>query len=107
MEACQLAVSSREFAEWQAFDRYEPIGSRTVPELLALLAAMQANQWKGKGDRMLLPQDILPDPMAPARLSPAEEGQRTRSLAADYRKLRAERLARDKMDPNDTSEQVH
>lgn len=105
MEQCQRAVSSREFTDWMVFDRFEPIGSRTVPELLALLTALTANQWKQKGDRLLLPQDILPDPLAPRRLTPAEEGQRTRQVAADYRRLRAERLA--KMEHDSSSEQVH
>lgn len=104
MAACQAAVSSREFIEWVAFDSFEPIGTRTTPELLAVLVSMQANLYKKKGDRPVLPQDVLPDPMAPQRLSQAEEAQRTRAVAGDYRRLRAERLA--KMNAND-QEQVH
>lgn len=97
-------MSSREFLEWVAFDGFEPIGSRTTPELLALLISVQANQWKSKGDRPVLPQDILPDPLAPARLDPRQEAQRVGAIAADYRRLRAERLA--KM-AESSEEQVH
>ena len=101
MAACQAAVSSREFTEWRAFDQYEPIGTRTTPELLAGLISITVNQWRSKGERLLLPQDILPDPLAPRRLTPAEEAQRTRQAATDYRRLRAERLAKQQ------DEQVH
>lgn len=102
--ACQAAVSSREFSEWVAFDGFEPIGSRTTPELLALLVSVIANQWKSKSDRLVLPQDILHDPLAPVRLDPAQEGARVRTIASDYRRLRAERLA--KM-AESSEEQVH
>lgn len=87
-----------------AFDRFEPIGSRTTPELLAVLISVMANQWKGKSDRLVLPQDILHDPLAPVRLDPAQEGARVRAVASDYRRLRAERLA--KM-AESSEEQVH
>ena len=102
-------MSSKEFAEWVAFDAYESLSTRTTPELLAVLIAIQANQWKAKGERLLLPQDILPDPAAPRRLSPGEEARRTGQVMADYRRLRAERLAKAeqaaKMDPS--AAQVH
>lgn len=94
VEECQRHVSSREFIEWVAFDAFEPIGSRTTPDLLALLATIQLNLNRRKGTRPLIPQDILADPLAAPRLSEREEARRTTSIAADYRRLRAERLAR-------------
>jgi hypothetical protein len=87
-------VSSREFVEWIAFDRYEPIGTRTTPDLLALLIAATVNPWRKKGARALLPQDVFPDPLAPRRLTPPEEARRTAQIGADYRRLRKERLAK-------------
>jgi len=87
-------VSSREFVEWMAFDRYEPIGTRTTPDLLALIYTATVNPWLKKGSRALLPQDVFPDPLAPRRLSPQEEAQRVAGVMADYRRLRKERLAR-------------
>lgn len=93
VEECQRHVSSREFVEWVAFDAFEPIGSRTVPDLLALLIALTGNIWRDKGKRALIPEDIFPDPLAPPRLSPQEEAKRIGSIAGDYRRLRAERLA--------------
>ena len=77
-----------------AFDAFEPIGSRTTPDLLAFLITLYANTHRKPGSRPWLPQDVLHDPLAPRRLTEAEEGQRTRQLAADYRRLRAERLAK-------------
>jgi hypothetical protein len=80
--------------EWVAFDEFEPIGTRTTPDLLALLIALTANLYRKKGDRPMLPRDILPDPLLPPRLTREEEARRTAEVAADYRRLRAERLAK-------------
>ena len=77
-----------------AFDAFEPIGTRVVPDLLALLTSLFYNVNRKPKARPWLPQDVLADPMAPRRLSPEEEGQRVRSVMGDYRRLRAERLAR-------------
>lgn len=87
-------MSSREFVEWMAFDRYEPISTRTTPDLLALIYTATVNPWLKKGARALLPQDVFPDPLAPRRLTPQEEAQRVGQVMADYRRLRAERLAK-------------
>lgn len=94
MVACQQAVSSREFAEWVAFDSIEPIGTRTTPDLLALLISLLANVYRREGARAVLPQDILADPLQARRLSEAEEQQRISAMAGDYRRLRAERLSK-------------
>lgn len=86
------------------FDEFEPIGTRTTPDLLALLIAQYANVHRREGARALLPQDILADPLLPERLTPQQEAHRANSIAADYRRLRAERLAnmeRDNPKPNE------
>jgi hypothetical protein len=80
--------------EWVAFDAFEPIGTRTTPDLLALLISLTANLYREKGKRAWLPQDILANPLLPDRLTEEEEARRTASVAADYRRLRAERLAK-------------
>ncbi len=80
--------------EWVAFDAFEPIGTRTTPDLLALLIALTLNLYRKKGDRPVLPRDILDDPLLPRRLTPAEEAQRTAHIAAEYRRGWAERRAK-------------
>lgn len=72
----------------------EPIGPRTVPDLIATLIALTANLYREKGKRAWLPQDVFPNPLAPRRLSVAEEQARIGQIGADYRRLRAERLAK-------------
>jgi len=75
------------------FDQFEPIGTRTTPDLLSLLISQYMNVHRKQGSRVWLPQDILGDPSLPPRLSAQEEAHRTGAIAADYRRLRAERLA--------------
>lgn len=43
MKAAQRAISSREFAEWWAFDRISPIGGRRSDLHAALIASTIAN----------------------------------------------------------------
>lgn len=52
-------MSAAEFAEWQAFDRLEPIGSRREDMRMAVLAALIANQWRGKETEPVTPYDML------------------------------------------------
>jgi len=87
------------------FDEFEPIGTRTVPDLLALLISQYANVHRREGSRAWLPQDILRDPLEPERLSPSAEAHRTNSIAADYRRLRAERLANMEKDKAEANEE--
>ena len=77
-----------------AFDKFEPIGTRTVPDLLAFLSVLYLNRHRKEGLRAFMPQDILDDPLLPRRNEPDVEARRTAAVAADYRRLRAERLAR-------------
>ncbi len=42
----QQRISSREFAEWMAFDRVEPIGGRRGDYQTAMLAALLANIYR-------------------------------------------------------------
>jgi hypothetical protein len=78
-----------------------------IPDLLALLIAQQANLWRKESSRAVLAQDIFPDPLAPERLSKAEEQKRIGQVGGDYRRLRAERLARLAEAEAAGAEQVH
>jgi hypothetical protein len=80
--------------DWVAYDSLEPIGPRVVPDLLAVLTSIVYNANRKPKSRAWLPQDIFPAPMQPPRLSPQEEARRVGAIAADYRRLRKERLAR-------------
>ena len=48
MAACQRAISSREFAEWIAYDRLSPIGPERIDIMLASFMALFANANKAK-----------------------------------------------------------
>lgn len=76
------------------FDEFEPIGTRTVPDLLALLLALTANIHRKAGTRAHSSLDFLANPLSPRRLSAPEEKARGMAVMGDYRRLRAERLAR-------------
>lgn len=52
-------MSAREFAEWMAFDSLEPIGQRREDLRMAVLAALIANQWRGKDTEPYKPADML------------------------------------------------
>ena len=42
----QARISSREFAEWMAYDRYHPIGPERLDLLAAMLAVTMVNLWR-------------------------------------------------------------
>ncbi len=77
------------------FDSFEPIGTRVVPDILALLTALFYNVNRKHGARPWMARDILDDPLEPRRLSAAEEADRVAHVHFDYKRLRAERLARE------------
>lgn len=77
-----------------AFDDFEPVGTRTLADLLALLTTSYLNVHRKPGSRPLLPQDLLDNPLLPRRTSAGEETSRRMTVMADYRRLRAERLAK-------------
>lgn len=52
-------MSSAEFAEWMAYDRLEPVGQRRDDVRMAFLAALIANQWRGKESEPVTPDAIL------------------------------------------------
>lgn len=79
--------------DWIAFDYFEPIGTRTTPQLLAELIALTANVWRKEGARPFRAADFLLDPFAAPRVSVRREEERKGEIIGDYRRLRAERLA--------------
>lgn len=79
--------------EWVAFDAFEPIGTRVVPDILALLTALMLNVHRKPGTRPLFARDILDDPLLARRNTAAEEADRVAHVQFDYKRLRAERLA--------------
>lgn len=52
-------MGAAEFAEWQAYDSLEPIGQRRADMRTALLAALIANQWRGKDADPVTPHEML------------------------------------------------
>ena len=59
MEEGLARMSAAEFAEWMAFDSLEPIGQRREDLRMAVLAALIANQWRGKDTEPYKPADML------------------------------------------------
>lgn len=54
-------MSSREFAEWQAYDQIEPIGGHRADVLTALLASVVANAAGGRKNRKpFTPAEFMP-----------------------------------------------
>ena len=54
-------MTSRQFSEWLAYQRNEPIGQRREDLRTAVLAAVMANQFREKGSPVISPQDFLDD----------------------------------------------
>ena len=56
-------ISSRELAEWMAFDRIEPVGARRSDGLFAGLMSLIANAFRNpeKRRRPFVPRDFYPD----------------------------------------------
>ena len=61
MAECQRAVSSREYAEWMAFARHEPIGAQRGDLQAAMICMLVANVNRGKGQRPFRVQEFLPE----------------------------------------------
>jgi len=68
-------VDSRELAEWQAFDRLDPIGQDRDDWRAGIVAATVANRSRGKGERAYSPADFVPDfdPQPPTHAELAEK----------------------------------
>lgn len=63
VQECQRHVSSREFAEWMAYDRLDPIGPERQDVMLAQIAWLLAetNRNKKKQKKAFKVTDFLPD----------------------------------------------
>lgn len=57
---CQEAISSTEFAEWQAYDLIAPFGADRFPEYFGTIAATIVNTQRAKGKKALQWFDFFP-----------------------------------------------
>lgn len=53
-------IDSREFAEWMAFDRLDPIGNERADLHAGIVASTIANCHRGKSQRAYVPADFMP-----------------------------------------------
>ena len=56
----QSELTSREFSEWLAFDRLEPIGPMRSDFASAQICALVANALRGAGGKTYAPIDFMP-----------------------------------------------
>lgn len=57
----QRRITGREFREWLAYDRINPIGTvDRLESMLATLTALTYNVWRGRGQATRKPEDFLP-----------------------------------------------
>ena len=56
----QTQISSREFAEWLAYDRIAPLGPERADWRAALIAATVANAFRGRARRAYKVEDFMP-----------------------------------------------
>ena len=66
-------LTSRQFAEWKAYDSLEPFGDRAAFLRSGIVAATFANVYRKKGAPPIRPEKFMPpDPMDALPASPAE-----------------------------------
>lgn len=53
-------VTSRQVSEWIAYRRIELLPDERLEMLLASIAALLANQWRGEDDEPVQPHDFMP-----------------------------------------------
>lgn len=52
-------TTSHQLAEWRAYTRVEPLWNERLEILLATIAAVLANQWRGENDEPASPRDFM------------------------------------------------
>lgn len=52
-------TTSSQLAEWRAYTRVEPLWNERLEILLASIAAVLANQWRGENDEPVSPKDFM------------------------------------------------
>lgn len=67
-------LSSREIAEWQAYDSLDPIGGRRGDIQAGVVASTVANVFRSNDSKAYGPADFMPQFGAPARLQEEEAG---------------------------------
>lgn len=65
-------MTAREFIEWQAFDRLEPVGEIRGDVRAGIIAAVIANAHRGRKGKAATPADFMPflEGGGPRRMTP-------------------------------------
>jgi hypothetical protein len=71
----QSEISAREFAEWCAFDRLDPIGAERADLRAGIIASTVHNVHRGQRQRPSRPVDFMPKFERRGRRQTAEEMQ--------------------------------
>lgn len=90
----QARISSREFAEWQAYDRVEPFGEVRADFRAGIIASTIVNLFKSKGDKPARPDEFLPtfgEAPAPEAPSARDRDQETAAFIAALKSAYPER----------------
>lgn len=66
-------LSSKELAEWQAYERVEPFGERRMDIRFAMLAMTISNIWRGKNQPPFKLEQFMPDFEPPKQQSWKEQ----------------------------------
>jgi len=66
----QAATDSDEFAEWRAYQELNPATEERADFRAAIVAAVIANLFRGKGDQMISPVAFMPYTDKPQRAQP-------------------------------------
>lgn len=88
--SAQRAITSREFAEWRAYDRLSPIGAERMDWLIAMLASVVANT-AGKKGKPFEAKDFVPKWGPPERKSAAALQQMFEQWATIHNEVEAQR----------------
>ena len=54
------AITSRQFAEWQAFYALDPFGDQRADLRAGIVCATMSNRWRGKNENPKEPLDFMP-----------------------------------------------
>lgn len=73
VKECQEAISSTEFAEWQAYDLVEPFGTDRFPKYFGTIAATIVNSQRTKNTKAFQWYDFFPQYGETQRQTVAEQ----------------------------------
>jgi|TARA_Y100000034_G_scaffold28640_2_gene34441 hypothetical protein len=84
-------MSSRELAEWRAFDALEPLGEPRADYRAGVIAATIANVHRGKRTRAFEPKDFMPYMEKPAVDAKAQQANLAGDIKAFFKNYEAKR----------------